>query len=492
MANNHLIGKQVFHIEVGSSKDTYALQQQLSEMCRENLTPHLEELFNRYVGEEEVLQLKKIEIDLGEINLDKTNHDSIVNKILLLVEEEMKQNKPEIISIQSNFRKGQKPSTGESIKEYMFRLWLYWLENGVLPVYGIRPGENWMPQVLEVLATEHTAISQLKEILAKNEQALQRLILQHNVNDLKAIAELYTGFHQQNLSLFLEEFRLFAENEANIFQQLKLSFRELEVKSWELVFREVIFRSKKVDSEYLQKKILYSFPRELVKNIKETGEKKPENFLQWNRIIQSVGKNYGAKEEIGLKEDEENVRKNTSAEENQIPVEQEEKEGLQFVRNAGLVILHPFLFRFFQKLKLVENKDFKDPYSQVKSVLLLQFLTTGKEIVPEYDMFLPKFLCSMPANLPIDHKIQLEKTEKEEANNLLKAVIENWGALGATSPDGLREGFFRREGKFIKNDSGWKLVVEAKAIDILLDKLPWGISIIKLPWMEEHLKVEWR
>ena len=39
--------------------------------------------------------------------------------------------------------------------------------------------------------------------------------------------------------------------------------------------------------------------------------------------------------------------------------------------------------------------------------------------------------------------------------------------------------------------SSKKLYVERKGVDVLLESLPWTISIIKLPWMQDSLQVEW-
>ncbi len=87
--------------------------------------------------------------------------------------------------------------------------------------------------------------------------------------------------------------------------------------------------------------------------------------------------------------------------------------------------------------------------------------------------------------------MQLTKKEIKESNQLLKAAIQHWKALGDVSPDSLREGFLRRSGKLVRYTDQWKLIVEQKAIDVLLDSLPWGIGMVKLPWMEEMLSVEW-
>lgn len=196
-------------------------------------------------------------------------------------------------------------------------------------------------------------------------------------------------------------------------------------------------------------------------------------------VIDSFNKHYTLGEDLG-------VSKKINA------IDLEILDSPQFFNNAGMVLLHPFLTSLFKRLELLEGKDFKNLQAQSKAVILLHFLTTGEEKANEYEMVLPKFLCTMPINAPIDHTISLTKEEKEEATGLLAVVIEHWGALGSTSPDGLREGFLMRQGKLEKEQTGWKLYVEQKTLDILLDRLSWNISLIKLPWMPELLKVEWR
>jgi hypothetical protein len=49
-----------------------------------------------------------------------------------------------------------------------------------------------------------------------------------------------------------------------------------------------------------------------------------------------------------------------------------------------------------------------------------------------------------------------------------------------------------RPGKLIRKEDGdWLLQVESRTFDVLLEHLPWGISMIKLPWMKKMLWVEW-
>lgn len=168
------------------------------------------------------------------------------------------------------------------------------------------------------------------------------------------------------------------------------------------------------------------------------------------------------------------------------------KETMFFIKNAGIVLVHTFLPRFFQRLEICEGSAFKTSWHQQKALYLLHYLATKTGQVPEFELVLPKFICGLPLNLPLDIAIQLSKDEQTECENLLEALIEHWGALGSTSPDGLREGFLQRDGRLEKRPSGWFLQVETNTIDLLLDRLPWNLSLIKLPWMEEMLRIEWR
>lgn len=162
-----------------------------------------------------------------------------------------------------------------------------------------------------------------------------------------------------------------------------------------------------------------------------------------------------------------------------------------YIKNAGLVLIHAFLTHLFKHLKLVEDKTFIDEKAREKAVHLIHYLATGETQAPEYELLLAKLLCQIPFHQAIARDILLTAAEKEEANNLLKAAIKHWNKLGNASPDALREGFFQRDGKLTKKEQGWYLQVEKKSLDVLLDFLPWSISMIRLPWMKELLRVEW-
>jgi hypothetical protein len=162
-----------------------------------------------------------------------------------------------------------------------------------------------------------------------------------------------------------------------------------------------------------------------------------------------------------------------------------------YVGAAGMVLLHPFYKAYFEFAGLLENGNFRSEEARRRAVHLLYFLATGETGPPEYELVLPKFLCGLPLGSPIERAVELTQAEREEAEKLLTAAISHWNKLGHTSPQGLREGFLQREGKLEKRNDNWYLSVQQQGIDILLDFLPWNLSMIKLPWMPELLRVEW-
>ncbi len=167
-------------------------------------------------------------------------------------------------------------------------------------------------------------------------------------------------------------------------------------------------------------------------------------------------------------------------------------EGAAFyVRNAGIVLLHPFFTAFFREMDLLVDSDFRDEAARQRAVHLIQYLATGSSMLPEYELLLPRFLCNVPFGIPLERFIALTEKEQTEGEELLRAAIRHWKVLQNTSPDGLREGFLQRDGKLEKRTAGWYITVEQRGIDVLLDRLPWSIGMIKLPWMTELLRVEW-
>lgn len=162
-----------------------------------------------------------------------------------------------------------------------------------------------------------------------------------------------------------------------------------------------------------------------------------------------------------------------------------------YIQNAGLVLLSSYLSRYFKFLELTEDKAFKNAEMQERAIFLLQYLASKQNKAEESDLVLNKILVGLPINEPIGNEIQMTQKEIDTSENMLSAVINNWGALGKTSPDNLRASFLLREGKLLNTPKAWKLTVPNNALDILLQRLPWSFKIVRLPWMEKAIEVAW-
>jgi hypothetical protein len=162
-----------------------------------------------------------------------------------------------------------------------------------------------------------------------------------------------------------------------------------------------------------------------------------------------------------------------------------------YIRNAGLVLLHPFINRFFSMLKLVEKRKFISEEAKEKAVHILQYLIFEKSDMPEFELTLNKILCGIPPVMPVKSSVLLSPEEHDLSISLLKGVIENWAILKNSSVENLRASFLLRDGKLTKEPDGWRLRVEQKGFDVLLKQIPWSYSTVKLPWMNEVIHVDW-
>ena len=163
-----------------------------------------------------------------------------------------------------------------------------------------------------------------------------------------------------------------------------------------------------------------------------------------------------------------------------------------YIANAGAVLLAPYLPLLFERLGLTEKGQFRNRDAAERGVHCLQFLVDESSSSPEFQLVLNKLLCGVRPGRPIRRSIELANDEKEQLEGLLRAIIENWRALGNTSVAGLRESFLQRNGRLQLENNAWRLSVEARPFDMLLDQLPWSFSAIKFAWMDRVIYTEWR
>ncbi|HKZ65925.1 MAG TPA: contractile injection system tape measure protein [Chitinophagaceae bacterium] len=162
-----------------------------------------------------------------------------------------------------------------------------------------------------------------------------------------------------------------------------------------------------------------------------------------------------------------------------------------YINNAGLVILHPFLPALFEELQLIKDNHWVSEEAWQKAVLITGFLVTGEEEFPEFNLPLNKIICGIDLKSTLFSEISISAEVMAACEELLSQVIKHWSALKNTGIDSLRETFLKRNGKLTQVDNGWLLQVEQIGVDVLLNRLPWGMGIVKLPWMAEILHIEW-
>lgn len=163
------------------------------------------------------------------------------------------------------------------------------------------------------------------------------------------------------------------------------------------------------------------------------------------------------------------------------------------VEYSGLILIHPFLPQLFEQTGLWRPGESRlHDASLPRAAALLSYAARGDDEPIEFDLPLVKVLLGLRPEtaLPLAAGL-LESGDKREADELLASVVEHWRALKHTSIAALRASFLQRGGLLAEADDGWRLRVEGRPFDLLLDQLPWGFSTVKLRWMTAPLFTEW-
>lgn len=162
------------------------------------------------------------------------------------------------------------------------------------------------------------------------------------------------------------------------------------------------------------------------------------------------------------------------------------------VKNAGLILLWPYLSTLFEQMELLKDDQFVNELKREHATLLLEYLVWGKPPLEQVELSLNKVLCGISPEVNISSTITISTYTKDMTEGLLRSVIDHWSILQDTTIEGFRESFLQRNGHLGRSDKGWVLEVEHLSYDILLSKLPWSISVVNLSWLKHLIEVKWK
>ena len=477
----HIIKKQIIELKVSPHLNAFEVQQSMSEHYWQSLLPYLERLFEEYNDANQVLAIDYLELDLGAINFDDLQKGKVGYPDLRA-------------QIQKFFHTPSAQIQTKSPALNACQQWLYYMRSGHLPWSSNKINQQWYQLVLESLATDIVSVDRLRRIILQDHQVVRRLYFQHTPTFLKNLVEVISAHKQDQLLTTLDELYLWEHYGRKLRGLKPLSKKSFLQNSWEQILTKVAqhptcgadhqtLLAPLVTSMALQPKGQKKLPAQLQGNLRITSNwlSSPQSKTE---VKEPSHKEPAIHQKDQIYSNEDLLKSDASAPE-------DKSKGI-FTDHAGLVLVHPFLNSLFAKIKRVKDGDFINERARHQAILLLHYMATGKQQAQECQLVIPKLLCGVPLSQPVPGKLSLSKKCLQEVELLLEVIIGRWEALKNTTAAGLQEEFLQRPGKLTPGKEFNKLQVEAKTLDILLDRLPWNISLIKLPWMDKMLHVEWR
>jgi len=484
-ARSHVIRRQFLEVELeGTESDGVALQRRLAALCQDWLMPALEAVFDRLVPDDEYWTIDRLEIDLGSLRPEAFER-GFVDAVTHEVERYLRDQAPRP-GRRSAATSPERNTAGDAIErrsegQGLRDAFLFFLHTGVLPWWFRLPQgttleaavrDSWRTEsgaglLLDFSAALAAAIASpaVRTRLARQfSPDFLYSLLATGAPECAAAARAVvaesgaSGVADGGLARWIEQ----------VWQTAFVMWAAGERPTAETLVVETA-RSGPPDAGWLR-----SLPPRFARLLRDESRGRAEPTGKAGPEMPGVRKSASAVPDARAGRDDQGPRI-------------ELNEGV-YVSNAGIVLLHPFLPRFFEALGIAREGALLQPE---RALHLLHFLATGQRVAPEYDLLIAKLLCNVPPETPVGARVELTTAEEDEVSALLAAVIRHWDALGDTSPDALRNTFLVRPGKLSRRGGDDLLQMEALSFDVLLDRLPWTIGLIQLPWMARALWVEW-
>ncbi|MFY9152172.1 MAG: contractile injection system tape measure protein [Prolixibacteraceae bacterium] len=502
--NQHILHRVNLDITTNSEAQAFAIRKHIDEFLKEQLFPQIESLFDSTVSPDEIRRFGSLELSLHLKSIDDMNSvkDHLVSQLHEKIEFAASTMGKHAESRSMNLHSPDQKRNNENI-------FLNFLNTGQLPWFATPPAFRDYIESGKLLESFHddSFIKRLKLQLFRHKQSISRFIQQFEykyieeliiqLSGVKEIEHQRFSFRVSGHDQWIKKSTYFLiisslihddySDSVKLFQDL---ISEIHAKSRS---KSAATRKIKQVQELLSFLKLNLWAIHPDKNQKNTiSQPQPPEVQDFPLNLNSSSESSLQSPDIRQKNGEQKQVIDNFSDEQQIAPDFNKIENKAvYIENAGLILVHPFLWDLFSRTKCTDEVNALPPDKKDLAVHILHYLATGHEQEMEYMLTFEKFLCGIPLDSPVSREILLSDQAKIECNDLLLSIIRFWPELKNTSPDGLRQMFLQRNGKLDLQKPPYKLYIERKAQDVLLEHLQWNISIVKLPWFQELLFTEW-
>lgn len=492
--NMHIVQSLVFDIELPHQAMAANIQDRISLLTEKRLTTILDSLLSEVDDNDQNIVIDKLTLDIGELTNDESFED--------LIEDQLKNTLREYLNEQlTNPSLSSSHITVHNVNDSLLESLIFFLKSGHLPWSVQHEKFNDLNKLFtELQQSESQAIRQILEQIKKDSNALYRLVVNLNDKLIKEIIKQHLLINTRQLDNLISdmEFVIHYLESFNLNPIKKQAISQFLLSQVEATSLDNIFESW-LDSEIspiLNKandQQLFLIKQSPVKIDHQNQVAKIAKNIFHHWLTEKINKTHSLP--IDTKNSTHTIPKDSH---NNLIQSIDEDEAIKpphinhwFIKNSGLILLWPYLGRYFKAIGLVDKGKFIGINEQQKALYELEYLIHGANEFREYDLVLNKVLCGIEITATIDPELKTGAIDPEAAKDLLNSAIKNWPLIANTSLIGFRKSFLSREGKLIEHEKHWQLIIDRKGYDALLDQLPYSLNAIKLPWMNKPVYVEW-
>lgn len=485
----HIIKKQILELELSSEKEAFELQNQVSKIYRDKIVPLIDTYCNQLSSPDIIDKINRLELNLGSVDINNLEQD-LIQKVEVQIKQQLSK------KIQANNLFSSSLERSRSTTSDLETIG-YFIKTGTLPWYSKKLSKQELDKCFDKLT--ETSPNQVKRFIiefSKDRNYLKRIIYQFSDSTLTKITKLFSVELSKFITDYNQEIKKIL-NEVDNFKHISSAKFRLEL--WQGILLSFSFNQNPQfkPSQFVKENLLHlstSFSlnyTSLINNINKTVERlQKENKYTFKSQLPEILAQIQT--QIQPTETFKARSLSTQSQNSEYPISDRFSDADEiYINNSGLILLWPFYKQLFTKIGLLQENNFIDTNATQKAVLILQYLVDATIEIPESNLPLNKILCGVDIFEPIETSLDISDAEIDECETLLAAAIANWSILKNTSIDGLRKTFLQRDGILRIRHGSWLLQIERQTHDILLDKIPWSIRVIKLPWIDETLYVEW-